>query len=232
MRDFYDQLIPSLSDNRLSRYGDDDPSTTHVDIVARYIHNMDVCQHLLPALHLFEVALRNNVHKALATRFGDDAWYDAPHLLRLVQRKQIEQTRQRLASEGKAATADRIVSELTLGFWVGLFSSPYERELWHRHPTLLKSIFPNAPRHARTRSSLGGRLGELRRLRNRVAHHERVNHRHCVESQFTDLARVLFWLSPGARYLLESSYSMKLPRFALARKRATRCFLGRVAQAR
>ncbi|ROQ02166.1 Abi-like protein [Rathayibacter sp. PhB93] len=68
---------------------------------------------------------------------------------------------------------DDVVSRLTFGAWVGLLhatSDPTRQSLlWSE---ALHRAFPLAPRDDASRVALGHQLETLRRLRNRVAHHD------------------------------------------------------------
>ncbi|MFJ1254703.1 hypothetical protein [Cupriavidus sp. CuC1] len=176
MQDFYPALVKTFSTARFNAYHDSDGTPLNLDVVARYAHNMVVSQRLNPALHIFEVGLRNNVHQAFRTHFADPEWYDKPGLLGVKQQSQLAVGRGKLSAANKADTPDRLVAELTLGFWVGLFSSNYEHHLWRANVSLLQAVFPRAPRHARNRAHISRVLNLLRDLRNRVAHWERVAH--------------------------------------------------------
>jgi hypothetical protein len=66
--------------------------------------------------------------------------------------------------------AGHVVAELSFGFWTGLLANRYHARLWE--PALRRS-FPLLPPGV-TRRSLHRRVESVRRLRNRVAHHEPV----------------------------------------------------------
>lgn len=202
MQGFYPALQATFSATRLHAYHDGEAHPLNLDVAARYAHNLTVSMRLSPALHIFEVALRNNLHRAMAAEFGALDWYNEPGLLRALQQDQLATARRKLNAAGKTETPDRLVAELTLGFWVGLFSNAYEHPLWRAHPHLLKAVFPFAPRHSRTRDHLSGVLNPLRDLRNRVAHWERVAHLPNLAQLRQDVDRVVRWLCPAALCLL------------------------------
>jgi hypothetical protein len=62
-----------------------------------------------------------------------------------------------------------------LGFWTALFNAPYERALWNPPMLgLLDDTFPFVPRRSRSRRRLFQHLDTIRRLRNRMFHHEPI----------------------------------------------------------
>ena len=80
---------------------------------------------------------------------------------------------------GKPQSPGRVVAELSFGFWTGLVGKQYEQAFW---VPLLHRAFPyavfDAPGSKRPngyrRSDIAARLDDVRRLRNRIAHHERI----------------------------------------------------------
>ena len=65
---------------------------------------------------------------------------------------------------------DKIVAELTFGFWVTLLNSEYELTLWKG----LRLAFPYMPKKDRKRRNVSSPCNALRKLRNRVFHHEAI----------------------------------------------------------
>ena len=63
----------------------------------------------------------------------------------------------------------RIVAALSLGFWVALFAKRYEEDLWR--PVLHQCFNPRQDRRR-----VHDQLNRLRRLRNRIVHHEPILH--------------------------------------------------------
>ena len=137
----------------------------------RYAWNVALSESLYPCLNFVEIALRNAIHSAVSTNFRDEYWF----LNSLVGKEKtiVSGVRRDLQEQGKSPTATDFVSSLWFGFWVNLFSNRYEGILWTQ---LLKPIFPRMPRLHRTIRNLRFRLNRIRRLRNRVFHHEPIWH--------------------------------------------------------
>jgi len=71
---------------------------------------------------------------------------------------------------------DRLVAELTFGFWSSLLTQHYDAPtpgggFW---PYLLRPVFPHVPKHLRTRVQILKRIDQIRHFRNRVFHHETI----------------------------------------------------------
>jgi hypothetical protein len=92
-----------------------------------------------------------------------------------------------------------VVAELSFGFWTSLLSSDYERIFWQR---ILTDAFPLMPRRLRSRPKLAGRLHTLRRLRNRVSHHEPIYKLTNLAQTHDDLLAEISWLAPSLLRLL------------------------------
>ncbi|WP_433168210.1 hypothetical protein [Kribbella sp. CA-247076] len=126
-------------------------------------------------LHYVEVELRNAMDRQLtawATGLGAQAsWYSDPVVpLRPPTRRKVEDARINATRGGQIELHGKVVAELMLGFWWSLLSDEYNRRLWQ---PCLQFAFDGPVRRARLHSE----LDDLRRLRNRIAHHEPVHAR-------------------------------------------------------
>jgi len=90
----------------------------------------------------------------------------------------------------------RLVAELPLGFWVGLFANAYDQTLWR---TDLHRLFKPRPK----RQQLHDNLDRLRTLRNRIAHHEPIFQRDLV-ADYNRAREVIHALSPELCTWMES----------------------------
>ena len=146
-----------------------------------YEWNMSLGQILMRDISHFEVALRNAYNRVLS-----ESWNGTKHWLlddrsparrpvmrasklgeldaNRINRKTIDDTIQRLSAN---ATPSSIVSHLTLGFWVHLSDRSREEAIWR---TALFQAWPKGTNRQRLQLRLNGIL----RVRNRVAHAERL----------------------------------------------------------
>lgn len=153
----------------------------------RYERNTALSEALYPVIQGFEVALRNAVDNRLCSDHGVD-WLDAFALLDS-ERGAITDAKNTISNKPQSLTHDRVVAELSFGFWVRLFSAEYAKTHWG--PSLSKLV-PIIDRRA-----LYDRLIEIKTLRNRIAHHNRIIARtHTVEESYNRLLEVLDWISP------------------------------------
>lgn len=67
-------------------------------------------------------------------------------------------------------TPDKVIAELTFGFWSTLFNTAYQAALWQP----LRKAFPHCPKVARQRATTSPVGNRLRDLRNRAFHYEPI----------------------------------------------------------
>jgi hypothetical protein len=191
-RVFYEKLCEALSFDRLSVYGQDNPGPGVV--MARYLWNIAVCESLYSPLQMCEVALRNAIHAAMSALYGQEKWYDAVELAAWGH-SQIGDAKQKIARAGKPVTPGRVVAELHFGFWTSLFEDHYERRTRFL-PRGIKKVFPGLPKSLHKRKGIKARLEQIRQLRNRVFHHERIIHWNDLQDQHAHIIETVGWISP------------------------------------
>lgn len=87
-------------------------------------------------MNIFEVTFRNAIDKVLCTVAGADNWYDIL-TLDSTSMKNINDAKHKIQKKGKPVTHDRIISELTFGFWTlflpqGILRHRFYAELLYR----------------------------------------------------------------------------------------------------
>ena len=150
--------------------------------------NTEVSGAFYGPLQMVELALRNIVHQHLSATHGRQ-WLQSRQVLNRNELVRVDEARAHLTRKGRRPTPDRLVAELSFGFWVALFAKRYDA-LWH---TDLHLGFTPTP----TRRALRRELEELRNLRNRIAHHESIHHLPLAE-RHDGILWVLGMISPVA----------------------------------
>lgn len=161
------------------------------DVVAAlelYWWNVDVSAAFYTSLHCLEMALRNAVHQRLTVAYGRAGWWEVAPLGANGRRK-VHDAVGKLSTRIRRSTADDVVAELTLGFWVSMVSGAYDRSLWVPH---LHKAFPL---FRGRRRQLHEDLHTVLLFRNRIMHHEPIHHRH-LEADHATILRLLGYLSP------------------------------------
>jgi hypothetical protein len=101
----------------------------------------------------------------------------------------LRKAKDTLTKEGKPLDAGRVVAELSFGFWTGLTGPKYD-VLWRDH---LVKIFPSRPVQ---RTEVQTRLNSIRKLRNRIAHHEPILFSGRLQKYVNQIFDTISWMSP------------------------------------
>ncbi|MBD7917989.1 hypothetical protein H9657_06815 [Cellulomonas sp. Sa3CUA2] len=142
---------------------------------------------ILPA-HFAEVSVRNAVDDALSSVYGERwPWSDGFYRTLPAPGGRVYKPRDDLAANrARYGTTGKVVADLKFVFWQTMFTARHDGRLWSRN--IVRS-FPNAgqidPKALRGR--IYDDLEVVRRLRNRLAHHEPVFARDLAD----DLRRML-----------------------------------------
>lgn len=166
-------VTETLSTARMSTYmeaaGDDTALALEL-----YVWNARVSSALMIPAHFAEVATRNAADDALTDQYGPDWPWNAsferslPHgpPRKYSPNTDLVSTRQSLDSTGK------VIAELRFAFWENLFTSRHDKRLWKSR---INALFPAATIDAaELRNRIRQDLEDIRRLRNRIAHHEPI----------------------------------------------------------
>lgn len=190
--DYWKKLENCLSRDRLSVYSGDGAS--HRVAVARYLWNIALCESLYAPLQMFEVGLRNSIDRAMLQSVGEVNWYDQISLTSWGY-DQVGHAKTRIARDRKTVTSGRVIAELHFGFWTSMFESHYEKPEAHFLPSGIKLTFPYLVKSLHNRKKIKFQLDQIRKLRNRVFHHERVIHWHDLTDRHGSLVETIGWMS-------------------------------------
>lgn len=208
---FFTALRQTLSQERLEVYGSDGAASATV--AARYLLNMALCESLYSPLQLCEVALRNSIHRELTSFTGTEAWYDSAELLMTQWAiEEVARVKTKIARTKKPIVPGRVIAELQFGFWTSIFEAHYEEEARFL-PKGIKGVFRHMPKQLHNRHRIKRRLEQIRNLRNRVFHHERIIHWTDLEQQHEGILEVIGWISPEL-----SEMAKTLDRFLIVRR--------------
>ncbi|OIO58522.1 MAG: hypothetical protein COX57_11925 [Alphaproteobacteria bacterium CG_4_10_14_0_2_um_filter_63_37] len=121
------RIIDAIAHERLRGYVDKGAPDHAEGLLAHYFWNVRLGESLYPLFHTFEVTLRNTLHEALSDLTGREDWMTMPGtVLDARELHSVVKACEQLRKGGKEETADRIVAELTFGFWTRLFDRRYE----------------------------------------------------------------------------------------------------------
>jgi len=176
-----------------------------------YAWNAQVSGALLKPLHICEVVIRNATSEALAAVYGDK-WPWAVGFERSLKnpvqgyspRKDLQRAR------NKQSTTGKVIPELKFAFWQRLFTRRFDGRLWEPY---IMSVFPNLPSEwdvSRSRSNIYNELEYIRKLRNRIAHHEPIFTRN-LEDDFQKISLLIeHRCSKTSQWMQDNQYAMTL----------------------
>ena len=161
--------------------------------IEHYHLNIELSEWFYPCLSIFDVSFRNNLNRELSLEFVEE-WFlkfeSIPGLRNL--KTNINTVQRHIVNRNEIITPNKVVAELTLGFWVRLLNAEYELMLWKP----LRKAFPNLKKEQRQRNNISAPINKIRNFRNRVFHHEPIawNFENLEKIHF-DLLEVMFWLN-------------------------------------
>lgn len=152
-------------------------SPTSVQAVELYNWNAAVSAALMHPLHIAEVVVRNGIAEALTDAYGPDwPWSNSfeqslpdPTSTYSAQKDLIRTRGPYTASKHTS----KVIPELRFVFWQNMFTKRHDGRVWEKH---LASTFPGLPTDTvkKNRALLHTELESIRKLRNRIAHHEPI----------------------------------------------------------
>jgi len=137
-----------------------------------YCWNAATAASFFGPIGVMEVVLRNGLDHELARAFTAP-WYDDPAFLAIdpAFASRVQDKKNKIATRSKAIIRPRVIAELSFGFWANLLrpgpGGSYVHTLWR--PALSRAFRPHVKR-----SAVAGRIDQLLKFRNRVAHHEPI----------------------------------------------------------
>lgn len=169
------QVKDTLSSPRLSTYMRE---TSDLDsAIQLYLWNANLSGAFLPCLHICEVTIRNAVSDVLSKRHGNKWPWEKGFI------KTLPYTRKKDLEDAGAKFSDvnKVIPELNFVFWQSMFTSRHDNQLWTPY---FRATFPHADVSISVdvlRAEIYNDLEKLRKLRNRIAHHEPIFKRNLDE---------------------------------------------------
>lgn len=195
----YENLTKAISQERLAVYKAD--GVDNNTAIARYIYNIELCKSLYPLINIFEVTLRNSMDSALATFYNTQDWNNVISLLP-TETAMIADANLKMKRNGKKYSHGRLVAELTLGFWVALMGRKYNNQSFQF--AIIKSTLHGCPVNQKSSGAIQKNLSEIRFLRNRIAHHERISHWKDIKQKHDLLMDFISWLNKDMHKIAKS----------------------------
>ncbi len=167
-----------------------------------YSWNIAASSALWSNFHLLEVSLRNILNRQMVIAAGRDEWWKEGLSFdddtRALITQAIHSAKKRHPYDVRAG---HVIAEFSLGFWIVLLSNRYHARLWE---VCLRDGFKN---FSGRRRDLHRALEQLRKLRNRIAHHEPIFDRNLRDDYklfqwlFTLMSpKVSIWIAQESRF--------------------------------
>lgn len=160
--------VPRLSTYLSAANNDSDAA------VQLYLWNAAVASSLMLPMHFAEVSTRNAVSEALESVYGPRwPWNHSFEFSLPSPPRGFNPRSELVAVRSRETTTGKVVAELKFVFWQKMFTQRFDARLWDNR---IASLFPNAAVvvEAGLRSRIYSDLEVIRKLRNRMAHHEPI----------------------------------------------------------
>ena len=197
----FEVILHRLGPDRLASYLDDSNNDLEraLDL---YAWNSQIAAAFLEDLGRLEVVLRNRFDDALTelvkSAGHSSHWFDHPalfpgrhgeHALDDIAKAKERAT----TNEGLPVARNKVIAELSFGFWRYLCAERYLTSLWG---PALASQFPHHPtldNAIQIRAEVDIRMARLHFLRNRVAHHKPI-HRRALADDAKNILELAGWM--------------------------------------
>lgn len=198
----YTEFENILSTPRISRYANA-MNLDKMKTMLLYRYNIKASQKVYGVMSLFEVALRNAINEHFQQHFGQQDWLyqqcrNNGAFAGLRTASIVHKEKRKLRNR---YTHDRLVAEMSFGFWTTLFDRPQFRAGGQN----IHRIFPNRM-HGTGQQTINSELDLIRKFRNRVAHLEPLcfNQHHqkditYLQNRYDLIIKYTQWLGINAR---------------------------------
>lgn len=165
----------TLSVSRFATYRNTVVSTTGSNCIhtalSLYEWNAKLAASFFVPLHIYEVTLRNAISDAISQRYGAD-WPTNDYFLNSLTSKNKRAVTS-LYKDGAYRGLGKILPELKLHFWEEMLTRRHDGRIWKPY---INTVFPNATQLTveQIRTQLKDACFIIRKLRNRIAHHEPI----------------------------------------------------------
>lgn len=170
------------------------------DALALYQWNLELSAAFIVPLQVAEVAVRNGVVEVLEKVHGAH-WPWSNGFIRSLPvprtPSQYNAGRDLQSVASRMPTAGKVVAELKFAFWEKTFTVGQDARLWIPH---MATAFPGIPPNTTVpiaRANAFSALEAIRKLRNRIAHHEPIFNRN-ISDEYRRLHDVISWRNPTA----------------------------------
>lgn len=158
--------------------------------VEYYRLNLQISESLYPLLCNLEIILRKSIHNSFAIHYKSADWFSQfkqPELF-----DQVIVAKRKILAGHHPMTPDKVVAELTFGFWTSLFNKQYAKDFWKP----LMYAFPLLDKPLKRRDKISYKLNHVRKFRNRIFHYEPIcNDLTALATNHSNILEILNWIN-------------------------------------
>lgn len=165
-----------------------------------FIENLRVSAKLWIFFHIFEILLRNSISDRLILMFPEQPWWQSAEVLLSQERHTVHSAQRKISEKKGQFEIGDVIGELNFGFWVELLSSKYHKRLW------AYGLGQAFPQYRGKRRDLHTAVERLRKLRNRIAHHEPILNRD-LDYDLKLLVTLIGYIEPRVSVALVENYN-------------------------
>ena len=163
-----------------------------------YQWNLEVSAAFIVPLQVCEVSARNGIVDVLEMVHGQNWPWSNGFIRTLPSPRHHYNPKNDLQSVAqRMPTAGKVVAELKFAFWENMLTRRHDQSLWTPH---FRTAFPHSdntiPTYKARRISKPA-LESVRKLRNRIAHHEPIFTRN-IADEYANIHDIISWRSPTA----------------------------------
>ena len=154
-----------------------------------YQHNLKNSKESYVLLCMLEVSLRNSINHCFLQNISTD-WLEND-FLNSNSKNKINEVKQRINKNSNTDIHNKIISELSFGFWTALFRKDYAHIMRIK---IIKDIFPNLPKASEKfidRDYMNKKLNHIRIFRNKVFHYDKIINKKEFENIYNDIYELL-----------------------------------------
>lgn len=157
-----------------------------------YMWNAQISAAFFVPLHVCEVLTRNAISEVIATVYGDRwPWSIGFERSLPIPIHGYKPKDDLISGRRNQPTTGKVIPELKFVFWQKMLTGRFDTRLWNNH---ILTAFPHAVAQglsaAQLRQNLYNDLETVRKLRNRIAHHEPIINRNLLDD-FATIKRII-----------------------------------------
>ncbi|QQG28462.1 hypothetical protein JFY74_20900 [Pectobacterium carotovorum] len=157
-----------------------------------YMWNAQISAAFFVPLHVCEVLTRNAISEVIETVYGDRwPWSIGFERSLPIPIHGYKPKDDLISGRRNQPTTGKVIPELKFVFWQKMLTGRFDTRLWNNH---ILTAFPHAVAQglsaAQLRQNLYSDLETVRKLRNRIAHHEPIINRNLLDD-FATIKRII-----------------------------------------